>query len=118
MALKLRLARHGAKKRPFYWIVAADSRAPRDGKFKEKIGTYNPMLSGDNKDRVLINDDRVRHWLSCGAQPTDRVKKFLGQRGIISEFVAKDTPKKSAPRQKAQERAKEKVERESLRAES
>ena len=77
MTVKIRLARGGAKKKPFYSIVAADSRAPRDGTFLEKLGTYNPMLSGDSADKIQLKNERVEHWLSKGAQPTDRVAKFL-----------------------------------------
>jgi small subunit ribosomal protein S16 len=82
MAMKLRLARHGAKKRPFYWIMAADARSPRETG-KEKLGTYNPLLPKDNPGRLLLNEERVRYWLSCGAQPTDRVRYLLQQAKIL-----------------------------------
>jgi len=106
MALKIRLARGGAKKRPFYQIVVADARAPRDGRFVEKVGSYNPMLPQDNQDRVRLNLDRIKHWLSVGAQPTDRVALFLGQAKVIGMPVIHPTPKKSAPKAKTQERLK------------
>ena len=77
MATKLRFTRHGAKKKPFYWLVAADARAPRDGRYIEKLGTYNPLLPKDNKDRVLFNKERINYWLSNGAQPTDKIQKLF-----------------------------------------
>ncbi|MEI6986135.1 MAG: 30S ribosomal protein S16 [Rhodospirillaceae bacterium] len=110
MALKIRLARGGAKKRPFYSIVIADSRSPRDGRFIEKIGTYNPMLVKDHPQRVQINAERAKHWLGVGAQPTDRVALFFGRAELIAATVVKDTPTKSAPKAKAQERAKQEAE--------
>jgi small subunit ribosomal protein S16 len=106
MALKIRLARGGAKKRPFYSIVVADSRSPRDGRFIEKLGTYNPMLDRGHAERVTIKAERVQHWLGVGALPTDRVARFLGDAGLIEKRAIADTPKKSAPKAKAQERAK------------
>ena len=109
MPLKIRLARAGAKKRPFYRIVVADSRAPRDGRFIEKLGTYNPLLPRDSTERVTINADRVNHWLGVGAQPTDRVLRFLDAAGI-RERQARSNPKKAEPGKKAQERAKEREE--------
>jgi small subunit ribosomal protein S16 len=104
--LKIRLARGGAKKRPFYSIVVADSRSPRDGRFIEKIGTYNPMLPKENEKRITLNEERVKHWLSVGALPTDRVALFLGNAGLIAKAQWRETPKQSAPKAKAQERAK------------
>ncbi len=104
MAVKIRLSRGGAKKRPYYRIVVADVRDPRDGRFIEKVGTYNPMLTKDNPDRVRIVEDRVRHWLSVGAKPTDRVARMLGAAGLIEVPSYRETPKKSAPKAKAQER--------------
>ena len=77
MAVKLRLSRGGSKKRPFYRIVAADERAPRDGRFIERLGTYNPLLPKDHEERVILKTDRIQHWLSVGAKPTDRVHRFL-----------------------------------------
>ena len=106
MSLKIRLARGGAKKRPFYSIVIADSRSPRDGRFIEKIGTYNPMLARDDAGRVKIDEDRARHWLSQGALPTDRVALFFGAAGLVEKPQWHETPKKSAPKAKAQERLK------------
>lgn len=111
MALKIRLARAGAKKRPFYRIVVAENTAPRDGRFVEKIGTYNPMLPRDHENRVTLVEDRVKYWLSVGAQPTDRVEKFLGSAKIIEMPAARNSLKKSQPKQKAQERAREKAEK-------
>ncbi len=104
--LTLRMTRHGAKKRPFYHIVVADSRSPRDGKFIEKVGTYNPMLPRENDKRVVLLTDRVKHWLSKGAQPSERVAKFLHTAGLGPKVEIRETPKKSAPRAKAQERMK------------
>jgi len=106
MGLKIRLARAGAKKRPYYHIVVADSRSPRDGRFLEKVGTYNPMLERDHKDRVVLKNERIQHWLKMGATPSDRVARFLGEAGLAPKPVYRETPKKSAPRAKAQERAK------------
>ncbi|HYD31036.1 MAG TPA: 30S ribosomal protein S16 [Azospirillaceae bacterium] len=106
MSLKIRLARGGAKKRPFYAIVIADARSPRDGRFIEKIGTYNPMLPRDHQERVVLNVERAKHWVSMGAQATDRVGVLLGRAGVIEPPKYNETPKKSAPKAKAQERAK------------
>ncbi len=106
MSLKIRLARGGAKKRPYYSIVVADARSPRDGRFIEKLGTYNPMLDRDAADRVTLKEERIRHWLGVGAQPTDRVARFLGDAGLVAKPAVVETPVKSAPKAKAQERAK------------
>jgi small subunit ribosomal protein S16 len=106
MPLKLRLARGGAKKRPFYSIVVADSRSPRDGRFVEKVGTYNPMLDRGHAERVTLNTERIQHWLGVGALPTDRVARFLGDAGLAPKPPMRETPLKSAPKKKAQERAK------------
>ena len=106
MSLKIRLSRGGAKKRPFYSIVIADSRSPRDGRFIEKIGTYNPMLPKDDTNRIRIDEDRAKHWLSHGAQPTDRVALFFGNVGLVEKRKWTETPSRSAPKAKAQERAK------------
>jgi small subunit ribosomal protein S16 len=106
MPLKIRLARGGAKKRPFYSIVVADSRSPRDGRFIEKLGTYNPMLDRGHADRVTLKAERIQHWLGVGALPTDRVARFLGDAGLIAKPAISESPIKSAPKQKAQERAK------------
>ncbi|MBL4785703.1 MAG: 30S ribosomal protein S16 [Cohaesibacteraceae bacterium] len=106
MATKIRLARGGSKKRPFYRIVIADVRAPRDGRFIERIGTYNPLLSKDNAERVKLDVDRAKHWLSEGAQPTDRVLRFLDEAGLMKR-EARNNPNKAKPGQKAQEREEE-----------
>jgi small subunit ribosomal protein S16 len=106
MALKIRLARGGAKKRPFYSIVVADSRSPRDGRFIEKIGTYNPMLAKDHASRLVLKEERIKHWLGVGALPTDRVARFFGDVGLLAKPERRETPAKSAPKAKAQERAK------------
>ncbi len=107
MSLKIRLARGGAKKRPVYRIVVADSRSPRDGRFIEKIGSYNPLLPKDHEGRVMIDEDRARHWLKTGAKPTDRVARFLSERDLVS-WKHGNNPKKAVPGQKAQERLAEK----------
>src|SRR5918993_378756 len=111
MAVKIRLARGGTKKRPFYRIVAADERSPRDGRYIEKLGTYNPLLPRDNAERVVMDVERVRHWLERGAQPTDRVLRFLDAAGL-REREARVNPKKAEPGAKAKERqaAREKAE--------
>tara|TARA_E500000331_G_C17088637_1_gene640074 strand:- start:67 stop:618 length:552 start_codon:yes stop_codon:yes gene_type:complete len=107
MSLKLRLSRGGAKKRPYYRIVVADSRMPRDGRYIERVGSYNPMLPQEHPDRVKLNDDRIKHWLGVGAKPSDRVARFLGQAEIIPMPPVSETPKKSAPRAKTLERMRE-----------
>ena len=106
MSLKIRLARAGAKKRPYYHIVVADSRAPRDGRFIERLGSYNPMLPQDHTDRVRLFDERIRHWLGHGAVATDRVARFLGRAGLAPMPAWREEPVQSAPKKKAQERAK------------
>jgi small subunit ribosomal protein S16 len=111
MSLKIRLARHGTKKRPFYHIVVANSRAPRDGRFLEKLGRYNPMLPSDHAERIVINEERAKHWLSVGAQATDRVDRFLGQKGIVPKKAFTENPLKSQPKKKAQERLAAEVSR-------
>ncbi|NBB82397.1 MAG: 30S ribosomal protein S16 [Alphaproteobacteria bacterium] len=107
MSTVIRLARGGAKKRPFYSIVVADSRTPRDGRFIEKIGFYNPMVARDAENRVVIKDERAKHWLSTGARPSDRVAKFFTEAGLMEARGYRETPKKSAPKAKAQERLKQ-----------
>ena len=102
--LKIRMARGGTKKRPFYKIVIADARSPRDGRFIERIGHYNPLLPKDNADRVKLDLDRAKHWLSHGAQPSDRVERFLAEVGLAEKKTKFNDPTKSAPRKKAQER--------------
>ena len=106
MGLKIRLARAGAKKRPYYHIVVADSRSPRDGRFLEKLGSYNPMLPAEHADRVRLQDERIQHWISQGAIATDRVARFLGRAGLAPMPALREQPVKSAPKKKAQERAK------------
>ena len=108
MPLKIRLARGGAKKRPYYRIVVAEATSPRDGRFIEKVGTYNPMLPKDDANRISILEDRVKHWLSVGAQPTDRVLRFLDARGLAKR-PARNNPNKAEPGKKAVERAEEKA---------
>ena len=108
MAVKIRLARGGTKKRPYYRVVVADERAPRDGRFIEKVGTYNPLLAADNAERVKLDLERIQHWLSKGAQPTDRVLRFLDQAGVLKR-EARLNPEKAKPGKKAEERAKEKA---------
>ncbi|MGO2958978.1 MAG: 30S ribosomal protein S16 [Acetobacter sp.] len=105
MSLKIRLARAGAKKRPYYHIVVADSRSPRDGRFIEKVGAYNPMLPSEHADRIRLVEERITHWLSQGAQPTDRVARFLGNAGLAPKPAFREQPKQAAPKKKAQERA-------------
>ena len=108
MAIALRLSRGGAKKRPYYRIVAADSRSARDGKYLEQIGTYNPLLAKDDEKRVVLNEDRARYWLGVGAQPSDRVLRFLDAAGI-QERPARNNPKKGEPGQAAKDRAEERA---------
>jgi small subunit ribosomal protein S16 len=104
MALRLRLARAGTKKRPFYRIVVADSRSPRDGRYIEKIGTYNPMLGRDHANRVVLDGEKAKHWLGVGALPSDRVAKFLARAEIIEAPVQREQTKSHLPKKKAQER--------------
>ena len=110
MSVSLRLSRGGSKKRPYYKIVAANSRAPRDGKYLEQVGTYNPLLAKDDENRVRLVEDRVRYWLGVGAQPTDRVARMLDKAGI-KERAATVNPKKGEPGQKAKDRAEEKADK-------
>jgi len=104
MSVKMRLARGGAKKRPYYYIVIANGTAPRDGRYIEQIGTFNPMLKKDDPTRVSLNVERAAHWLKCGAQPTDRVARFLDAAGLMKR-TASNSPEKMLPKKKAQERA-------------
>ena len=108
MSVSIRLSRGGAKKRPYYRIVVANSRSPRDGSFIEKIGTYNPLLGKDDEKRVVLDTERAKHWLSVGAQPTDRVARFLDAAGV-KERVARNNPNKGVPGDKAKERAEERA---------
>ena len=110
MAISIRLSRGGSKKRPYYRIVVADARSPRDGKYLEKIGTYNPLLAKDSDQRIQLDADRAKHWLSVGAQPTDRVARFLDQAGV-REREARNNPNKGKPGEKATERAEERAEK-------
>ncbi len=110
MALKIRLARGGSKKRPYYHVVLADARSPRDGRFLENLGSWNPMLAKDNEARVKLDADRIKHWLDQGAQPTDRVLRFLNEAGIAKR-EAKNNPEKAKPGKRAQERAAEKAQK-------
>ena len=97
MSLKIRLSRGGAKKRPFYSIVIADARSPRDGRFIERVGTYNPMVERDHPERLVLKIERLKHWLSVGASPTDRVERFLADADLVAKPAQRETPKKSAP---------------------
>ncbi len=115
MAVAIRLSRGGAKKRPYYKIIVADSRTARDGKFIERIGSYNPMLPKDSPDRVKLDEDRARHWLSVGAQPSDRVARFLDAAGL-KERAVRQNLKKGEPGEKAKERAEERSTREAEQA--
>ena len=117
MALSIRLSRGGSKKRPYYRIVVADARSPRDGRFIEKIGNYNPLLAKDSPERVQLDAERARHWIGVGAQPTDRVARFLDAAGV-KERTARANPKKGEPGEKAKERAAERAEREQAAAEA
>ncbi|TRD12417.1 30S ribosomal protein S16 [Erythrobacter insulae] len=110
MAVAIRLSRGGAKKRPYYRIVVSDERAPRDGKYLEQIGTYNPLLAKDDENRVKLNEDRAKYWLGVGAKPSDRVLRFLDAAGIL-EREARNNPNKGKPGEKAVERAEEKAEK-------
>lgn len=117
MALKLRLARGGSKKRPYYSIVVADARMPRDGRFIEKIGAYNPLLAKDDENRVKLDTDRAKYWLEHGAQPTDRVARFLGTAGLV-EWKHGENPNKAKPGKKALERVEEREEKARAAAEA
>ena len=117
MAMKIRLARGGSKKRPFYRIVAADSRMPRDGRYVEKLGTYNPLLPKDSEDRVKMNMERVQYWMDQGAQPTDRISRFLEAAGVV-EKKERANLKKGEPGKKAQDRAEEKAAKAAAAAEA
>jgi small subunit ribosomal protein S16 len=108
MSLKIRLARAGTKKRPFYHIVIADARSPRDGRFIEKLGTFNPLLAKDAENRVVLDNERAQHWLSVGAQPTDRVLRFLDAAGLAKR-EARNNPERGVPGDKAKQRAEDKA---------
>ena len=117
MALSIRLSRGGSKKRPYYRIVVADARSPRDGKYLEKIGTYNPLLGKDDAKRIVLDTERAKHWLSVGAQPTDRVARFFDAAGI-KERAARSNPNKGVPGEKAKERAEERAAKEAAAVEA
>jgi small subunit ribosomal protein S16 len=110
MSLKIRLARGGSKKRPYYQIVVADARAPRDGRFLDRVGSWNPMLGKDNEKRVELNVDAIKAWIAKGAQPTDRVLRFMAEAGL-AERAVRSNPDKAKPGKKAQERAAEKAQK-------
>jgi small subunit ribosomal protein S16 len=118
MSLRIRLARGGAKKRPYYRIVVADARMPRDGRYVEKVGTYNPMLAKDDPNRINLLEDRIRHWLSVGAQPSGRVARFLGAAEIAAKPAIPSQTKQHLPKAKAQERLKEAEEAATAEAEA
>ena len=118
MSLKIRLSRAGAKKRPFYRVVVADTRSPRDGRFLERLGTYDPMLPKDHPERVRLNEERVRHWLGVGALPSDRVARFLGAAEIIPMPAQRNNPQKGQPRAKALERQATRAEKAAAAAEA
>jgi len=111
MALKIRLSRGGSKKRPYYRIVVADVRMPRDGRYIEKVGTYNPLLAKDDENRITLNEERIKHWISQGAKPTDRVNRFLDAADIMPR-KARNNPNKAKPGSKALERIEEKKQKE------
>ncbi len=111
MALAIRLARGGAKKRPYYRIVVADSRMPRDGRFIEKVGAYNPMLSKDDENRVILLEDRIKEWMGKGAQPSDRVRRFLEAAGVVADKRVRNNPNKGKPGQNALNRIEERKEK-------
>lgn len=117
MAMKIRLARGGSKKRPFYRIVAADSRMPRDGRFIEKLGTYNPLLPKDSEERVKMDVEKVQEWIAKGAQPTDRVARMLEAAGALPK-KERNNPNKAVPGKKAQDRAQEKADKATAAAEA
>ena len=117
MAMKIRLSRGGSKKRPYYSIVAADSRMPRDGRFLEKLGTYNPLLPKDSEERVKMNMERVQYWLSKGAQPTDRIARMLEAAGVRDK-TERNNPNRAKPGKKAEERAQEKADKATAVAEA
>ncbi len=118
MSVRIRLARGGSKGAPFHKIVVADQRAPRDGRFIERVGSYNPLLPAEHADRIVVKADRVKYWLGVGAQPTERVAKLLSKVGLCAAPVINDRPQKSAPKAKAQERAKAKAEAAAAAAEA
>lgn len=109
MAVRIRLSRGGSKKRPFYRIVVADARSPRDGRFIERLGSYNPLLPHDHQDRIVLDVEKTKTWLSKGALPTDRLQKILSNMGLYKSVDFSAQTKQTAPKAKAQERIKEKA---------
>ena len=118
MSIKIRLSRGGAKKRPYYRIVVADTRSPRDGRYIERVGTYNPMLAKDDAARVTLVEDRIKHWLGEGAKPSDRVHRFLAGAGIMEARVIPTQTKKDKPKKRTLERLKEREEKAKAKAEA
>ncbi|HIF25552.1 MAG TPA: 30S ribosomal protein S16 [Micavibrio sp.] len=118
MALAMRLARGGRKGRPFYRIVVTDKRMARDGRYIEKLGTYNPLLANDDDKRVVFNEERVKYWLEQGAQPSDRVARFLGKAGLADMPEVRETPKKSEPKEKTKMKMADKAEKLKAKAEA
>ena len=119
MSLRIRLSRGGAKKRPYYRIVVADSRSPRDGKFIERIGAYNPMVAKDHPERIQLQEERIKYWLGVGAQPSDRVARFFGDAGLIEKRAhPANQTKQDKPKAKALERLQEKVDKAAAAAEA
>lgn len=118
MSVRIRLARGGSKGAPFHKIVVADQRAPRDGRFIERVGSYNPLLPAEHAERIVVKANRVKYWLGVGAQPTERVAKLLSKMGLCAAPVINERPQKSAPKAKAQERAKAKAEAAAAAAEA
>ena len=118
MSVRIRLARGGSKGAPFHKIVVADQRAPRDGRFIERVGSYNPLLPAEHAERIVVKADRVKYWLGVGAQPTERVAKLLSKMGLCAAPVINERPQKSAPKAKAQDRAKAKAEAAAAAAEA
>jgi small subunit ribosomal protein S16 len=118
MTVRIRLSRGGSKKHPYYHVVAADQRAPRDGRFIERLGTYNPQLPREHQERLVLDVEKVKAWLSKGAQPTERMQKMLANLGLCDAPKINNQPKKSAPKAKALERIKEKEEKAKAAAEA
>lgn len=118
MSVRIRLSRGGSKKRPFYKVVAADQRAPRDGNFIEKLGTFNPLLPKDHAERLVLDVEKVKYWLAKGAQPTERMQKMLSSLGLCEAVTIHEQPKKSAPKAKAVARLQEKEEKAKAAAEA
>ena len=118
MTVRIRLSRGGSKKHPYYRVVAADQRAPRDGRFIEKLGSYNPLLPQDHQERLVLDVEKVKSWIAKGAQPTERLQQLFANLGLCAAPVIREQPKKSAPKAKAQERMKEKEEKAKAAAEA